>query len=208
MLVSLKNFFASNSFIPHGLCYLWKPQLVWLHVVSDSLNALAYYSIPIMLLYFVHKRRDVPFPRMFLMFGTFIIACGTIHLISIWTLWHPDYWLSGGIKLFTAFVSLYTAAELLPLIPQALALATPAQLVAAIRILSQEISDRISAEDALRQSEARFRLIFEDAAIGIGLANVAGQLVATNPAFQQMLGYSQSELQGMHLQEFTFPDLF
>ena len=206
MLESLKNLFASNSFIPHGHCYLWKPQLVWLHIVSDSLIALAYYSIPIMLLYFVHKRRDVPFPRMFLMFGTFIIACGTSHLISIWTLWHPDYWLSGGIKLFTAFVSLYTAAELLPLIPQALALATPTQLEAANRKLTQEISDRISAEAALRQSEARFRLIFEDAAIGIALANVAGQLVATNPAFQQMLGYSQSELQGMHFQEFTHPD--
>src|ERR671932_1341406 len=97
MLESLKNFFASNSFIPHWPCYLWKPQLVWLHIVSDSLIALAYYSIPIMLLYFVHKRRDVPFPRMFLMFGTFIIACGTSHLISIWTLWHPDYWLSGAL---------------------------------------------------------------------------------------------------------------
>jgi len=50
-----------NSFIPHGHCYLWKPGLVWLHVVSDSLIALAYYGISITLIYLVQKRKDLPF---------------------------------------------------------------------------------------------------------------------------------------------------
>jgi diguanylate cyclase (GGDEF)-like protein/PAS domain S-box-containing protein len=213
MLEPLKSFFTSNSFVPHGHCYLWKPQLVGLHIVSDSLIALAYYSIPIMLIYFVHKRRDAPFQWIFLMFGAFIIACGTSHLMAVWTLWHPDYWLSGGIKLITAFISLYTAAELFILIPQALALPSPAQLEAANQKLAQEISaseaavrHRIWAEEALKQSETRFRLIFENAAIGIVLADITGQLVATNRAFQQMLGYSQNELSGMHFTEFTPPE--
>jgi diguanylate cyclase (GGDEF)-like protein/PAS domain S-box-containing protein len=213
MLESLKNLFTSDSFMPHGQCYLWNPQLVGLHVASDLLIALAYYSIPTMLIYFVHKRRDVPFNWIFLMFGAFIIACGTTHLMAIWTLWHPDYWLSGGIKLITALVSLYTAAELLNLIPQALALPSPAQLEATNQKLVQEVGvsqaavkHRISAEEALKQSEARFRLIFEDAAIGIVLADVTGQLVTTNPAFQKMLGYSQSELSGRHFKEFTHPE--
>jgi len=93
-----KNFLTAGGFIPHGHCYLWKPGLVWLHVASDSLIALAYYSIPVMLLYFVRSRRDVPFDWMFLMFGTFIVACGTTHLLEVWTLWHPTYWLSGFVK--------------------------------------------------------------------------------------------------------------
>ena len=34
----------AEFFIPHGHCYLWKPELVRLHIVSDALTALAYYS--------------------------------------------------------------------------------------------------------------------------------------------------------------------
>ena len=49
MLEVLKHLFASGGFIPHGHCFRWKPALVWLHVMSDSLIALAYYSIPITL---------------------------------------------------------------------------------------------------------------------------------------------------------------
>jgi hypothetical protein len=85
----LQSVFASNPFIPHGHCYLWKPGLLWLHIVSDSLIALAYYSIPIALIYFVQQRRDLPFKGIFLLFGAFIVFCGTTHIMSIWTLWHP-----------------------------------------------------------------------------------------------------------------------
>ncbi|MDP8964048.1 MAG: diguanylate cyclase, partial [Cyanobacteriota bacterium] len=112
----------AEFFIPHGHCYLWKPELVGLHIVSDALTALAYYSIPLMLVYFVAKRRDVPFNWIFLMFGAFIVSCGTGHLMEIWTLWHPNYWLSGFVKAFTALVSIYTAFELVSLLPQALAM--------------------------------------------------------------------------------------
>ncbi|MEH2168350.1 MAG: hypothetical protein V7K41_17195 [Nostoc sp.] len=87
----LNNFFSTSQFIPHGHCYLWKPGLVWLHLISDVLTGLAYYSIPVMLVYFVRKRRDMPFGWIFLMFGTFIVACGTTHLMDVWTLWYPTY---------------------------------------------------------------------------------------------------------------------
>lgn len=65
MLELVENFFSSGQFIPHGHCYLWKPGLVWLHLLSDTLIAIAYYSIPIMLVYFVRQRRDVPFSSVF-----------------------------------------------------------------------------------------------------------------------------------------------
>lgn len=146
----LKNFFNSQQFIPHGHCYLWKSDLVWLHIMSDSLIALAYYSIPITLVYFVRKREDLPFNWIFLLFGSFIVACGTTHLMEIWTLWHPTYWLSGSIKAVTAVVSVYTALELVPLVPQALALPSPAQLEAANEQLLYQINERQRAEAALQ----------------------------------------------------------
>jgi hypothetical protein len=56
-----ERLFVSDSFMPHGHCYLWIPELVWLHGVPDSLIALAYYVLPVLLAYFVRKRRDLPF---------------------------------------------------------------------------------------------------------------------------------------------------
>ncbi|MBD0335975.1 MAG: PAS domain S-box protein [Cyanobacteria bacterium Co-bin13] len=143
----------SGPFIPHGHCYLWKPELVSLHLVSDALIAAAYYSIPITLLYFVRERKDLPFNRIFLLFAAFIVSCGTTHLSAIWTLWYPTYWLSGTIKAFTALISVFTALELIPLVPLALALPSPAQLEAANKELNTQIQERLQAEENLRQSQ-------------------------------------------------------
>ncbi|MBN3951681.1 MAG: response regulator [Nostoc sp. NMS7] len=145
------NFFTSGSFIPHGHCYLWQTNLVWLHILSDSLIALAYYSIPATLFYFVRKRQDLPFDWIFLLFSAFIVACGTTHLIEIWTLWHPTYWLSGFVKAITAIISVITAVQLVSLVPQALALPSPAQLEQTNQELQIQIAERLEIEEELRK---------------------------------------------------------
>jgi signal transduction histidine kinase/DNA-binding NarL/FixJ family response regulator len=145
--------FQSDGFIPHGHCYLWKTGLVWLHIISDVTIALAYYSIPFLLIYFISKRKDVPFNGVFLLFGAFIIACGTGHLMDIWTLWHPDYWIAGALKALTAIISIYTAFALSYLMPQALTLPSPAQLEAINLVLSSEIVERKRIEIELRLAE-------------------------------------------------------
>ena len=59
-----------------------------------------------------------------------------------------------------------------------------------------DISARKRAEEALRESEARLRAVFEKAAIGIGLVDMEGRFVKNNPAMRAMLGYSEEELSG------------
>ena len=140
-------------FMPHGNCYLWKPGLVWLHFLSDAFIALAYASIPLTLIYFVYQRRNLPFSRVFLMFAAFIIACGMTHAIAIWTIWHPDYWLSGLVKAITALISVYTALELIPLMPKAFDVASAVELKAANQRLEAEIRERQQTEVALRRSQ-------------------------------------------------------
>ncbi|MCC5650600.1 response regulator [Nostoc sp. XA013] len=144
-------FFTSGSFIPHGHCYLWQTNLVWLHILSDAFIALAYYSIPATLYYFVRKRQDLPFDWIFLLFSAFIVACGTTHLIEIWTLWYPTYWVSGFVKAVTALISVITALQLIPLVPQALALPSPAQLEQANQELQTQIAERLRVEKELRK---------------------------------------------------------
>jgi two-component system cell cycle sensor histidine kinase/response regulator CckA len=149
MLEFFKKILASD-FMAHGYCYLWRPEIVWLHVVSDALITLAYYSIPITLVYFVRKRRDLPFHWVFLMFGAFILGCGTTHLMEVWTIWHGTYRLGGIVKLITAGLSVSTAAALVPLVPKALALPSRSQLESANRLLEQEIHNRERTDEEFR----------------------------------------------------------
>ena len=144
---ALIDFFGIKDFIPHGYCLSWSPVLLWLHVISDLLITLAYYSIPVMLVYFIRQRKDFPYPWLVTMFAGFIVACGTTHLLSAITIWIPLYWLDGLLKAFTALISVATAVLMLWVIPRALSLPSAAQL----RV---EIKQRQAAEEALRESEA------------------------------------------------------
>ncbi|MEM6401134.1 MAG: ATP-binding protein [Cyanobacteria bacterium P01_D01_bin.116] len=139
----------STIFIPHGHCYLWKTGLVSLHLISDSLITLAYFLIPIMLIYIVHKRDDVPFDWIFLCFGAFIILCGFTHLAEVWTLWHPNYWVSGWLKASTAVISLATAILLFWLTPKLLAIPNVPKLSALNIALEKEIIERKQIETKL-----------------------------------------------------------
>src|SRR6266851_7236679 len=132
----------SSDFTPHGFCYLWDPTIVWLHVVSDALITLSYYCIPVVLIYFIRKNRDLPFNRIFWMFGTFILACGTTHLREIWNVWHGSYLLAGVIKAITATVSVLTAAMLIPMVPMVISLPSRMHLQEENRKLEREIAER------------------------------------------------------------------
>ncbi|MGD1804717.1 GAF domain-containing sensor histidine kinase [Dapis sp. BLCC M126] len=147
----LKSIFSPSQYMPHGNCYLWQTSLVWLHLLSDLLIALAYFSIPTMLLYFLCKRKkEVPFLGVFALFGAFIILCGVGHLLEIWTLWYPAYWLSGIEQAMTALVSCYTALQMATLLPQFLALKTPEQLEVVNQQLQYQILERQQAEKILQ----------------------------------------------------------
>jgi signal transduction histidine kinase len=167
MLTYLRDLLVVDSLSPHGICLLWRPELIWTHAISDLVIALAYFSIPVVLGYFASKRPDISFGWVIWCFVAFIVACGTTHLLSIWTLWVPDYGIEALVKAVTAAASVATACILWPLLPKALALPSPAQLAAAndqlllrvrerdeaIVALRHEVTEREHAEAMLRQAQ-------------------------------------------------------
>jgi PAS domain S-box-containing protein len=69
-----------------------------------------------------------------------------------------------------------------------------------------DITELKVTEQALRQSEAEFRVVFENAGIGMALAGRDGNVLRSNPALQRFLGYSEGELRGRQFSDFTHPD--
>jgi len=151
MFDALRNAAFAGAFMPHGYCIQWHPTLLWTYVVSDALIALAYYSIPFALIWFVRRRTDLPFRWMFVLFSIFVLACGTTHVFSIWNLWRPMYWWDVTFKGITAGASVLTAILLWPLLPKALRIPSGAQLHATNLKLQAEIAERQLAEAQVRR---------------------------------------------------------
>ena len=120
----LETLFDASGFVPRRVCGNWLTELILLHNISDGLIWLSYLAIPVVLIYFIRRRRDMPFPWIFWLFGAFIICCGTTHLMEVVLFYWPSYRLAGLIKLATAIASVSTVIALVPIAPQALAMRT------------------------------------------------------------------------------------
>jgi signal transduction histidine kinase len=140
------------------MCLLWRPELIWTQVTVDAVTGLAYYSIPFVLAYFAAKRPDFGFHPVIWCFVGFILACGTTHFMSIWTLWVPDYGLEALIKALTAILSVATAILLWWLLPVALRMPSPEQLNEANAALARHVIERDDALLALKKESEELQL--------------------------------------------------
>ncbi|MBU6453300.1 MAG: PAS domain S-box protein [Cyanobacteria bacterium REEB67] len=146
----------TSDFMPHGFCLRWDGPLLAVFIAGNAGIALAYFLIPVALRIFIGKRRDLPYVYMFRMFIVFILSCGITHIIKIWTLYQPVYWIEAGADLWTALVSLATSAMLVPLIPKALSLRGPKELEDVNRQLV-EANQKLQQSEELLQSKVEER---------------------------------------------------
>lgn len=125
----LVSVFDTAQFVPHGMCLLWRPDLLILHGGSDLLIALAYFTIPLIIMQAKKRRPDLIDPSVARMFAAFITACALSHTGALLTLWFPAYALQGMVKLATAGVSIYTAIQLARIMPRFLNLPSRDELI-------------------------------------------------------------------------------
>ena len=186
------EFLRTKDFMPHGQCFQWLPELLWLHVMADALIVVSYYSIPFALFYFVRNRHDLEYRWVYLLFGLFIFLCGSTHLVSILTVWFPHYWLSGTLKAVTALVSLVTAILLWSLLPKLLALPSPKELLIANRELEKAVTRHEETENQLQ----KLSLAVEYSSGMIVITDSKGRIEYCNPTFYRVTGYSAENVLG------------
>lgn len=109
-----------SDFPPRWVCGNWTPGHGYLHILSDIGTWGAYTATPIVIAYFVMRRRDFPFPKVFWLFGAFIFFCGSVHLMEAIIFYWPAYRISGLLKFGTAIVSWAAVFALVRVVPIAL----------------------------------------------------------------------------------------
>jgi PAS domain S-box-containing protein len=179
------GYFSTDGFVPHGMRYQWQPGVLATLIIADGLIALAYFFISGTLLYFVHKRIDLKHKWIFLCFAVFIIACGFTHVMGIWTIWHPAYWLSDGIKLVTALSSVSTAILLIRYFPSALRLPAASAIH---RIVQLETLNRSLVEDSARSAIAA-----DAAGLGFWTFDVASKALHWDESMYRLYGLLASD---------------
>lgn len=162
----LEDTFSQYGFMPHGHCYLWKPLLVSMHVISDALIGIAYFTISITLYYLV-KKIKLPFNRIVLCFGIFIGACGLTHLMEIWNLWNADYWWSAWVKVITAIASVGTGVYLFKLRHAIVQVAEAAKLAEERRLDLELLTEQLEKRVSERTEELEKAIIARDQFLSI-----------------------------------------
>ncbi len=159
-----RNLFSTDGYMPRRVCGIWTPGEIWLHNASDFAIWAAYLAIPVVLLYFVFRRKaTLPFRSLFILFGMFIVSCGTTHFMDIVMFYHPVYRLAGLIKFVTAVVSWATVLALAPAIPRALSMRSPDELEGEVRARTAELHLLNAQKDDLLRSEQEARREAESA---------------------------------------------
>jgi signal transduction histidine kinase/CheY-like chemotaxis protein len=173
--------FGEHSFVPHGISYLWVPQLWLLHVSSDLLTGASYVAISSTLVYLIYRaRHDIPFSWVFLAFGVFIFSSGITHFMEVWTIWHATYWLSGYAKLLTAAASVATAVVLPFQVPKVF------MLIEAVKLSEER---RVQLESAHHElAEARDAALEATRLKSEFLANMSHEL---RTPLNAIIGYSE-----------------
>ena len=195
------EFMGRQGFLPHGYCFTWTPALLWSMVSADAIIALSYFSIPAVIVAFLSKRPDVRYRWVAVLFSVFIFGCGITHVMDIWTIWVPDYGAHAIAKMFTAVVSVVTAAGLWPLLPKLLKIPSVDQLQQAISDLESEIAKRKTAEEHLADTERSLAATLGIIGAGFVTTDASGRLLRMNGVAEQLTGWTAAKAAGKPVSE-------
>jgi PAS domain S-box-containing protein len=181
-----------NPFDTQGFSARWtcgaawdqSPWIGWLHIISDLATFLAYFAVPVVVLYFVAQRRTVRFPRLFYVFlAAVFLSCGTVHLVEATVFWWPIYRLAGFVKLFTALVSCVGVVVLARILPGALELRSGKEF-------QRVVDERHLAQSSFEQEQFLLHTLLDNVPDLIYFKDTQGRFTRVSRALANMLGAS------------------
>ena len=196
--------------MPHLHCYLGNPFLIWGMFTTDLLIGLAYFSISL-IIWGIVKQTEIKFSAVAVFFGIFIGACGLTHLIEVWTLWRPDYWVSLFVKFITATASIGTAIYLFRLRHSIVQIAEVAKLAEVRRLDLEALTNTLElrVEERTKQAkenESKFKSLANSIPQLAWMTQADGYIAWYNDRWYNYTGADLEQMQGWGWQHVHHPD--
>ncbi len=123
-----RKLFDASDFMARWQCGRWTGFHGWVYIISDLLIFTAYFTIPILIYFYLRKKVDIKFKGIGVLFILFIFFCGSTHLLDAIIFWYPAYRLNGFLLICTAIVSWITVIGLVKVLPVAFSMKTTEEL--------------------------------------------------------------------------------
>jgi signal transduction histidine kinase len=149
--------FSTAYWPPRWHCGQWSAFHGWLYIISDLAIWSAYFAIPVIIILYISRRKNVRFHPIYFLFAAFILACGITHLLDAITFWYPMYRLNALVRFIAGAISWVTVFYLIKLLPVALTLKTAGELQVEVdrnKVMEQELNMvNVELSDKVRQLE-------------------------------------------------------
>jgi len=188
----------SSDWPPRWHCGKWTEFHGWLYIISDLLIWSAYFSIPLIIIRYISKRKDIRFIPLYFLFAAFILACGSTHLLDAIAFWIPVYRFNALVRFITGALSWTTVFYLVKNLPVAFTLRSSKEL-------EMEIEQRKKAETLSRESERQVQALFDAAPDAVIVINEEGQVVKWNPRATALFGWTAEDAIGHSLSGLIVP---
>jgi PAS domain S-box-containing protein len=195
-----RKLFSDDGFPPRWHCGRWTEFHGWLYIISDLMIWAAYFAIPIIIVRYITRRQEARFQKVYFLFASFILACGTTHLLDAITFWYPAYRFSALVRFGTGVISWITVFNLVKLLPTAFSLKTAAQL-------EHEVLQRENAETQLQINYDMLNEAQEIAKLGHWKWDVKNDTLSWSDTMRKIYGSEiGTELTYAHYTDRLHPD--
>ncbi|HET6228120.1 MAG TPA: ATP-binding protein [Bacteroidia bacterium] len=200
-----KNLFDHTSWPPRWHCGYWSDFHGWLYILSDFMIWAAYFTIPVIILNYVSKRKGIRFHTAYLYFAFFILACGLTHLLDATMFWIPLYRINALVRFFTACISWLTIYHLWKLLPIVSTIKTANDLEEEMKQKENLLNEVEKSNAELKKQNAFIENIFNATLDHMNVFDIKLNLISVNSVTEKFLNKLKHEIIGKNFTE-LFPN--
>ncbi|CAN5479490.1 hypothetical protein BH11BAC2_BH11BAC2_21780 [soil metagenome] len=189
-----RGLFDTTGFPPRWHCGKWTEFHGWFYIISDLMIWSAYFAIPLLIINYISKRKELKYYKIYFLFAAFILSCGLTHLLDAIIFWFPLYRLSALIRFITGVLSWFTVYHLFKMLPAAFSLKTSEQLEA-------EVTQRIKVEQELKLKNQQLNEAQAIARIGNWEWDVTTNIILWSDELFRIFGFEISS-EGLSYEKF------